>query len=229
MKSNDDYFHYGENQGKQKEDNVKNVHLITHPLVQRDLTILRSVRTNYEEFRNVLHRMSLGIAYEAFRLVATKSIEVETPLASAKGTALKEDIVLVPILRAGLGLLSGFLELVPDARVGHIGVYRNEETLQPVEYYCKIPKSLSKAFVVLLDPMLATGGSLVHAVKLLKKQEAKQILCVSVIAAPEGIKYVSKHYPRLPLITCAIDKKLNQNGYIVPGLGDAGDRYFGTE
>jgi uracil phosphoribosyltransferase len=208
---------------------TKEVIVIDHPLIQRDLTILRDKKTNPEIFRSVLHRISLCMAYESLRRLDVRSVPIETPLAKTKGISLKQEVVLVPILRAGLGMLQGFTDLLPESRVGHIGMFRNEETLQPVEYYCKLPENTSKAIVFILDPMLATGGSANLAITFLQKQNAHNIALVSVVAALEGIRAVQKVHPQVPIFTCAVDSKLNEHGYIVPGLGDAGDRIFGTK
>lgn len=208
---------------------MKNITVLTHPLIQRDLTILRDKNTSFELFRTVLHRTSRCIAYEVLKDLSIQSVSLETPLAKARGVRLKEEVILVPILRAGLGLVNGFIELLPEARVGHIGVFRDERTLQPIEYYFKVPPLLKKARVIVLDPMLATGGSATMAVTFLKRNGAKNIVFVSLVAAPEGIQALQKAHPSVPIYTCAIDKKLNSSGYIVPGLGDAGDRIFGTK
>ncbi|MCX7983645.1 MAG: uracil phosphoribosyltransferase [Bacteroidetes bacterium] len=207
----------------------KNVTVLTHPLIQRDLTILRNKNTSFELFRSVLHRISRCMAYEVLKDLSMQPVSIETPLAKANGVKLKEDVILIPILRAGLGLVNGFIELVPESRVGHIGMFRDERTLQPVEYYFKVPPVLKTARVLVLDPMLATGGSAVMAVSLLKKHGARTIVFVSLIAAPEGIRALQDSCPSVSIYTCAIDKKLNSIGYIVPGLGDAGDRIFGTK
>jgi len=180
-------------------------------------------------FRSVLRRASILMAYEVTSDLTMKNITVATPLEKTSGSAVAHPIVLVPILRAGLGLVGGFVEVIPDARVGHIGLYRNEETLQPVDYYFKVPRNLRKALVLILDPMLATGGSGVAAISYLKQKGARNIRFVSLVAAPEGVRALSKAHPDVKIFACALDRKLNSRGYILPGLGDAGDRIFGTE
>ncbi|MEX0602834.1 MAG: uracil phosphoribosyltransferase [Bacteroidota bacterium] len=208
---------------------MKNLTIISHPLVQRDLTLLRNRETPSNQFRAVLRRMASLMAYEVTRGLATRPVRITTPLEHTTGYVVGQPIVLVPILRAGLGLVGGFVEVLPDARVGHIGLYRNEETLQPVDYYFKVPRNLSKALVIILDPMLATGGSGAAAISYLKQKGARSILFVSLVAAPEGIRVLSKAHRDVKIYTCALDRKLNSRGYILPGLGDAGDRIFGTE
>lgn len=169
------------------------------------------------------------MAFEVTRDLTLKSISVQTPLESTKGSIVEHPIVLVPILRAGLGLVGGFVELFPEAKVGHIGLYRDETTLKPVDYYFKVPKDLKSALVLVLDPMLATGGSGAEAITFLKKKGARRIRFVSLLAAPEGIRVVRKRHPDVVIYTCSLDRELNAKGYILPGLGDAGDRIFGTE
>lgn len=208
---------------------MKNFFILNHPLIQRDLTILRDKKTSPELFRAVLHRISICLAYEVLKDMSLTRIPIETPLTKTKGMKLKEEVILVPILRAGLGLVNGFTELLPEARVGHIGLFRDEKTLQPVEYYFKVPRTLQKARVLVLDPMLATGGSAAMAVSFLQKRGAQKLVFVSLVAAPEGVTTLRKAHPDLPIYTCALDKKLNEHGYILPGLGDAGDRIFGTK
>jgi uracil phosphoribosyltransferase len=169
------------------------------------------------------------MAYEVSRDFQTKEISIQTPLEKTKGFIVEQQIVLVPILRAGLGLVDGFTEVMPNARVGHIGLFRDEETLKPIDYYFKVPRNLNKALVLLLDPMLATGGSAVAAISYLKKKGACKIRMVNLVAAPVGVKTVRKAHPDVTIYVCALDRKLNKRGYILPGLGDAGDRIFGTE
>ena len=207
---------------------MKNLTVIKHPLVLRDLTLLRDKRTPSNIFRSVLRRTSSLMAYEVTRDFVTHEIIVNTPLEKTDGYVIKHPVILVPILRAGLGLVGGFVEVLPDARVGHIGLFRDEETLKPVDYYLKIPKRIDEAMVIVLDPMLATGGSAVAAVDFLKKKGAKHLRFASLVAAPEGVRALSKHHPDVPIFTCALDRELNSKGYIMPGLGDAGDRIFGT-
>jgi uracil phosphoribosyltransferase len=169
------------------------------------------------------------MAYEVSRDLQTKVIEIHTPLEKTKGVAVDQQIVLVPILRAGLGIVGGFVEVMPNARVGHIGLFRDEETLTPVDYYFKVPRNLNRALVLLLDPMLATGGSAVAAITYLKDRGAKTVRLVNLVSAPEGVRRVHKAHPDVIMYSCALDRELNNRGYILPGLGDAGDRIFGTE
>jgi uracil phosphoribosyltransferase len=208
---------------------VKNLVIIDHPLVKRDLTILRNKKTPSHLFRSVLHRMARLMAYEVSRELKTEKIRVMTPLEKTDGYVIKQPVVLVPILRAGLGLLDGFNEILPDARIGHIGLYRNEKTLHPVDYYFKVPDNIDRALVLVLDPMLATGGSGIAAVAYLKERGARDIRFVSLVAAPEGVKKMHKAHPDIRIYACSLDRGLNHCGYILPGLGDAGDRIFGTE
>ncbi len=208
---------------------MKNVKVISHPLVQRDLTILRDKNTPSYVFRAVLRRMATLMAFEVTRDLPLGRIAVQTPLEKTDGSIVEQGVVLVPILRAGLGLVGGFVEVFPEAKVGHIGLYRDEATLKPVDYYFKVPKDLRKSLVLLLDPMLATGGSGAEAITFLKKKGARNIRFVSLVAAPEGIRVVHARHPEVVIYTCARDRELNSKGYILPGLGDAGDRIFGTE
>ena len=208
---------------------MKNLIILDHPLVKRDLTILRDRRTPGNSFRAILRRTASLMAYEVTRDLAVKKATVNTPLEKTVGYVEKDSIILVPILRAGLGLVGGFVEVIPNARVGHIGIYRDEETLRPVDYYLKLPKKINRALVLLLDPMLATGGSAVAATTFLKKKGARNISFVSLVAAPEGVGALMKAHPDVKIFTCALDRELNEKGYILPGLGDAGDRMFGTE
>lgn len=208
---------------------MKNLIIIRHPLVLRDVTLLRDKRTRSNQFRSILRRASTLMAFEVTRRLPLRPVNVATPLATTKGSVLARPVVLVPILRAGLGLVGGFVEVLPDARVGHIGLYRDEQSLKPVDYYFKVPRNLKEAMVFLLDPMLATGGSLAAAITYLKKRGARTLVCVTLVSAPEGVRKVHREHPEVPIFTCALDKKLNSRGYILPGLGDAGDRIFGTE
>lgn len=205
------------------------VHLIEHPFVQRDVSVLRDRDTPSRQFRAVLRRTASMMAYEVTRDLPVRKTKVRSPLEATVGAEVKHSIVLVPILRAGLGLVGGFVEVIPDARVGHIGLYRDEETLQPVDYYFKVPRHLGTALVLVLDPMLATGGSAVAAISYLKDKGARQIRFISLVAAPQGVKTLRKAHPDVEIYTCALDRTLNEHGYILPGLGDAGDRMFGTE
>jgi uracil phosphoribosyltransferase len=207
---------------------MKNVVVIDHPLVKRDLSTLRDRKTPSNSFRAVLRRTASLMAYEVTRDLQLVPFTVATPLEKTRGYRVKQPIILVPILRAGLGLVGGFVEVLPDARVGHIGLYRDEETLTPVDYYLKLPRRLAESTVMVLDPMLATGGSATAAVTFLKRKGAKKILFVSLVASPDGIKVLSRAHRDVRIFTCSIDRGLNSRGYILPGLGDAGDRMFGT-
>ena len=207
---------------------MKGVTVIAHPLVQHNLTRLRDKRTQPQEFRRLLGEIASLMLYEATRSFATRPASVQTPLAPARGFRIKRDVVLVPVLRAGLGMLDSILQLIPNARVGFIGLKREETTLRAQFYHKSLPKNLSRFEVILIDPMLATGGSAVAALDLLAEQGAKQVRLVNLVAAPEGIRRVRKSYPKLPIFTAAIDRRLNNKGYILPGLGDVGDRLFGT-
>lgn len=207
---------------------MNNVFFIETPLVKVDVTNLRNKNTNEELFRNSVKRISHALAHEISKYFEVREVNVETPLEVTKGYELTHSIVLVPILRAGLGMMDAFLEIMPKASVGHIGLQRDEETLQPIDYYYKTPKQLDKAKVILLDPMLATGGSSSAAISYLKKSGAKEIFFASLISAPEGISRVTGDHPDVKVFTAALDRALNEKGYIVPGLGDAGDRTFGT-
>ncbi len=208
---------------------MKNLIVIDHPLIQRDLTVLRNKKTPSHEFRAILTRTASLIAYEVTRDLPIKKITIETPLEKTKGIVLGRQVVLVPVLRAGLGFVEGFIEAIPDARVGHIGLFRYERTLKPIDYYFKVPRNLGTTLVLLLDPMLATGGSGAAALSYLKKRGAREIVFVSLVAAPEGVRKIHAEHPRVKIYTCALDRELNSRGYILPGLGDAGDRLFGTE
>jgi uracil phosphoribosyltransferase len=207
---------------------VKGVTVIAHPLVQHNLARLRDKRTQSQEFRRLLDEIAALMLYEATRNFAVRPVSVQTPLAPARGFRLEREVVLVPVLRAGLGMLDSILQLIPHARVGFIGLKREETTLRAQFYHKSLPKNLSRFEVILIDPMLATGGSAVAALDLLAKQGAKHVRLVNLVAAPEGIRRVRKSYPKLPIFTAAIDRRLNEKGYILPGLGDAGDRLFGT-
>jgi len=207
---------------------VKCVTVIEHPLVQHNLTRLRDQRTQSQEFRRLLGEIASLMLYEATRSFATRPASVQTPLAAARGARLEREVVLVPVLRAGLGMLDAILQLIPNARVGFIGLKREETTLRAQFYHQSLPKNLGRFEVILIDPMLATGGSAVAALDLLAGQGAKRVRLVNLVAAPEGIRRVQKSYPKLPIFTAAIDRRLNEKGYILPGLGDAGDRLFGT-
>ncbi|MCZ7610882.1 MAG: uracil phosphoribosyltransferase [Ignavibacterium sp.] len=205
-----------------------NLFIVEHPVIKRDVTILRDKNTESETFRAVLQRVSNLLAAEVSKKFSLTSIKIETPLESAEGSKLTNEVILVPVLRAGLGMVNGFLQIIPEAKVGHIGLQRDEETLQPIEYYYKIPKNLASAEVVMLDPMLATGGSASEAISYLKKHGAKNPVFVCIVAAPEGVKKLLLKHPDIKIYAAALDRELNSKGYILPGLGDAGDRTFGT-
>jgi uracil phosphoribosyltransferase len=202
---------------------------INHPLIQRDLTILRDKRTNNQVFRSVLRRASSLIAYEVTRDLPRKQITISTPLERTSGVKITQPIILVPILRAGLGFVDGFIEVLPEARVGHVGLYRNEETLEPVDYYFRMPRNVARSLVIVLDPMLATGGSASAAINYLKRKGARSLRYVSLVSAPQGVTAIARSHPDVVIYTCALDRTLSKKGYILPGLGDAGDRIFGTE
>lgn len=205
-----------------------NFNLIDHPLIKRDMTILRDKTTGTEFFRSAVKRISNILAVEIANSFQLKEISVETPLEKTKGYKVDQEIVLIPILRAGLGMVSGFIEVIPEAKVGHIGLQRDENTLIPIEYYYKTPKDISDSFVILLDPMLATGGSASEAINYLKKKGATQIVFCCLVAAPEGLKKLFENHSDIKIFGAALDRQLNDKGYILPGLGDAGDRTFGT-
>ena len=204
------------------------VTVITHPLVQHNLTRLRDERTDPETFRRSLAEVATLMVYEATRSFETEPIKVRTPLADTRGQRLRHEVILVPVLRAGLGMLSSILQLIPHARVGFIGLKRHEQSLKAAVYHKSLPEKLRAFEIILIDPMLATGGSAVAALDLLAERGARRMRLVNLVAAPEGIQHVHSHYPNLPIFTAAVDKRLNRKGYIVPGLGDAGDRLFGV-
>jgi len=205
------------------------VTVVDHPLVQHKLTIMRDKNTPTAQFRQLLREISQFLAYEATRDLALGTCDIETPLVPMQAPIMDgKKPALVSILRAGNGLLDGVLDLVPAARVGFVGLYRDEETLKPVQYYCKLPQNMDQRFTIVVDPMLATGNSSVAAIDLVKEQGAKDILFLCLLAAPEGIERMRTAHPDVPIVTAAIDEKLNDLSYIVPGLGDAGDRMFGT-
>jgi uracil phosphoribosyltransferase len=206
----------------------KNVRVLDHALGAASLSIVRAKQTTPDIFRKHLQELSILLFVEASRSWRTKAVEIETPLAPCPGAVLAKPIVLVPILRAGLGMSDGIQRIAPDAAIGHIGLYRDAETLRPVSYYDKVPVHVAEAEVLLLDPMLATGNSACEAASLLKRHGARNIEFLCVVACPAGIKQFHEQHPDIPIITAAIDPALDDHGYIVPGLGDAGDRYFGT-
>ncbi len=207
---------------------MNKVLIVDHPIILDKISRLRDRRTPVKEFRNLAGEISMLMVYEALKDVKLKNTSVNTPLARAKGKMVAQNIVFVTILRAGLGMLDGALMIYPDAQISHIGIYRNEETLSPVRYYFKMPRGSKNSLVVLLDPMLATGGSAVEAVNMLKSKGARNIVFLCLISAKAGLDYFLSKHPDVKVITAAVDSKLNNRGYIVPGLGDAGDRMFGT-
>ena len=207
-----------------------NVNVMTHPLIQHKVTLIRSVDTGTKDFRQLLEEIALLMGYEITRDLPLEDVEVQTPLVKAIGKQIAgKKLGIVPILRAGLGMVNGLLELMPMAKVGHVGMYRDPETLQPVEYYCKLPSDLADRRIIVTDPMLATGGSAAAAISLLKEKGAKEIQLMCLVAAPEGVEVVNKAHPDIRIYVAALDEKLNDHGYILPGLGDAGDRIFGTK
>lgn len=204
--------------------------IIKHPLIDHKMTILRKKETSSMEFRQVVNEIATLMGYEVTRDLETEDIEIETPIAKTVGKRISgKKIGIVPILRAGLGMVEGLLTIIPAARVGHIGMYRDPETLKPVTYYSKLPKDVAARQMIIVDPMLATGGSLIEAIDELKRNGAKNIKSINLLAAPEGLKAVEKAHPDVEIYIAALDEKLNEDGYIVPGLGDAGDRLFGTK
>ena len=207
-----------------------NVNVMTHPLIQHKVTLIRSVDTGTKDFRQLLEEIALLMGYEITRDLPLEDVEVQTPLVKAIGKQIAgKKLGIVPILRAGLGMVNGLLELMPMAKVGHVGMYRDPKTLQPVEYYCKLPSDLADRRIIVTDPMLATGGSAAAAISLLKEKGAKEIQIMCLVAAPEGVEVVNKAHPDVRIYVAALDEKLNDHGYILPGLGDAGDRIFGTK
>ena len=205
------------------------VTVIDHPLIQHKLTIMRMKETGTKDFRQLLEEIAMLMTYEVARDFPLEEIEIETPVAKCKANILKgKKLGIIPILRAGLGFLSGVQNMIPNAKVGHVGMYRDPETLKPVEYYCKLPNDVAERTLLVVDPMLATGGSAAAALSLLKEKGANNLLLMCLVAAPEGIKVVNEAHPEVPIYVAAIDECLNDHGYIVPGLGDAGDRIFGT-
>lgn len=203
--------------------------VLDHPLITHKLSIMRDKNTSTKDFRQNLDEIGGLMAFEITRDLPTKEVEIETPIMTCKTRQIDGDVVLVPILRAGLGMVSGILNLVPTAKVAHIGLYRDEETLEPHEYFAKYPKNIADATCIIVDPMLATGGSANAAITMVKRQGAKHIRLVCLVGAPEGVKAVEEMHPDVDIYLAALDEKLNEKGYIVPGLGDAGDRIFGTK
>ena len=201
---------------------------IFHPILKDRLTLMRRKETSSKDFRQAVEEIATFMTYEIARDFSTKEIEIETPITTCKAKILADEFIIVPILRAGLGMVSGVLKVLPNAAVGHIGLVRDETTHKPIEYYKKLPPNISNKKVLVVDPMLATGGSSSAALQMLKDDGAKNIIFVCIISAPEGIKKISEDHPEIPIYTAAIDDHLNENAYIVPGLGDAGDRIFDT-
>ena len=209
---------------------MSNVTVFSHPLITHKISILRNVNTGCKEFRELVEEIAMLMGYEVTRDLPMQDVEIQTPLAIAKTKIIAgKKLAIVPILRAGLGMVDGMLELIPSAKIGHIGLYRDETTLEPVEYFCKMPSDIAERDVFVVDPMLATGGSAVDAIKMLKQRGAKSIKFLCLIAAPEGVKKLSENHPDVDIYCAALDDHLNEHGYIVPGLGDAGDRIFGTK
>ncbi|XFA98889.1 uracil phosphoribosyltransferase [Candidatus Izemoplasma sp. B36] len=203
--------------------------IFKHPLINHKLTIARDENTNMKDFRALINEIGGLMAYEITRDLPEKEIKVTTPICETVGTTLATDVVIVPILRAGIGMVDGIHNLIPTAKIGHVGLYRDEKTLEAHEYYAKFPKEMPEASVLLVDPMIATGGSVIMAIDALKKRGAKDIRLVGLVAAPEGIKKIQELHPDIDIYLAALDEKLNDVGYIVPGLGDCGDRLFGTK
>lgn len=206
------------------------VHVLDHPLLQHKLSIMRDAGTGVKEFRETVNEVAMLMCYEATRNLETEEVEIETPICKGTFRMLSgKKLAIVPILRAGLGMVDGMISLIPSAKVGHIGLYRDPQTHEPVEYYCKLPNDIAERDVFVVDPMLATGGSAAAAIQFLKNYGSKRITLMNIIAAPEGIEVVKNAHPDVDIFVAAVDEKLNENKYIVPGLGDAGDRIFGTK
>ncbi len=209
---------------------MSTLHVIDHPLIQHKLTIMRQKETGSKDFRELLEEIAMLVGYEITRDLPLEEVEIETPVAKARANVISgKKLAIVPILRAGLGMVDGLLSLVPVAKVGHIGLYRDPETLKPVEYYCKLPTDIEERIVIVVDPMLATGGSSADAIDMLKARGCKNIRLMCLIGAPEGVEAVQKRHPDVDIYLAGLDDHLNSHAYIVPGLGDAGDRLFGTK
>lgn len=209
---------------------MENLTIFDHPLIHHKMAILRDKNTSSKQFRELVNEIATLMAYEALRDLPLKEVEIETPIAKCTAKMISgKKLAIVPILRAGLGMVDGLLNLVPSARVGHIGLYRDHETLEPHEYYCKLPEDVDKREVILLDPMCATGGSASAAIDFIKQRGCSNIKFMCIIASPEGLERMTKDHPEVPIYCACVDEKLNDIGYIVPGLGDAGDRIFGTK
>lgn len=210
--------------------NLEKVHVLNHPLLQHKLSILRDEKTGVKDFRQIVSEVATLMCFEATRDLPLEEIEIQTPVAKATVKVLAgKKLAIIPILRAGLGMVDGILTLIPSAKVGHLGLYRDPETLDPVEYYCKMPVDISERDIIILDPMLATGGSASAAIQVMKNYGCKNIKLMNILAAPEGIERICQDHPDVEVYVAAVDEKLNDHGYIVPGLGDAGDRIFGTK
>lgn len=203
--------------------------VFNHPLIHHKLSLIRDESTGTKDFRQTVSEIATLMAYEVTRDLPTEDIEVKTPVGIAKTQKLAKQVVIVPILRAGLGMVDGITSLIPTAKVGHVGVYRDEKTLEPHEYYAKFPPMMDQSEILIVDPMLATGGSVSHAIELVKKNGGKNISYVGLVGAPEGVKRLQENHPDVNIFLAALDEKLNEHGYIVPGLGDCGDRLFGTK
>ena len=209
---------------------MSKVTIMEHPLIKHKIGIIRRKETGSKDFRQMISEIAMLMCYEATRDLKLQDVDIETPICKTTVKELEgKKLAVVPILRAGLGMVDGMLTMIPAAKVGHIGLYRNEETLEPVEYYCKLPKDCSEREIFVVDPMLATGGSSVAAIQMLKERGCKNIKFMCIIAAPEGVERMQKEHPDVDMYVGALDEKLNENGYIIPGLGDAGDRIFGTK
>jgi uracil phosphoribosyltransferase len=215
---------------KKGADNMGKLYVFDHPLIQHKLTYIRDKKTGTKEFREIVDELAALMAFEITRNLPLEEVEVETPVSIAKSNVLAgKKLGIIPILRAGLGMVDGILKLIPTAKVGHVGLYRDPETLQPVEYYVKLPSDINERELIVVDPMLATGGSAIEAINSLKKRGAVNIKFMCIIAAPEGIKALQEAHDDVEIYVAGLDEKLNEKGYIVPGLGDAGDRLFGTK
>lgn len=209
---------------------MKNVHLLDHPLIQHKISLLRDINTDTKEFRELVQEVSMLMSYEVTRNMPLKEVEIETPVGIARTKVISgKKLGIVPVLRAGLGMADGMLQLLPMAKVGHIGLYRDPETLQPVEYYCKMPCDIEERDIVIMDPMVATGGSASRAIAYIKERNVNNIKLMCLIASKPGIEKINKDHPDVEIYCAAIDESLNDHGYIIPGLGDAGDRIFGTK
>ena len=211
-----------------KKTSFANVRMVEHPLLLRELTVIRDKNTTMEDFRNAVGRITTLLGYHALKNLPVSDYPIETPVTKTMGHKIDQEVVIVPILRAGLGMVNPLIQFVPEAKVGHLGMYRDETTHNPVDYYANIPGNIAEDFVLLVDPMLATGGSADDAISYLKEKGAQNIIFLALISAPEGLKILEEKHPDVSIITAAVDEELNSDKFIVPGLGDAGDRYFGT-